>query len=81
VRDAGGKVATAHLRHMNPFPANTGDVVKAYPKVLIPEMNLGQLAMLIRAKFLVDARSFTKVQGLPIFAEDLDEEIRRVLDE
>jgi len=80
-RDAGGKVATAHLRHLNPFPANTGDVVRSYPKVLIPEMNLGQLAMLIRAKFLVDARSFTKVQGLPIFAEDLDEEIRRVLDE
>ena len=49
--------------------------------MLIPEMNLGQLAMLIRAKFLVDAKSFTKVQGLPIFAEDLEEEIRRVLDE
>jgi 2-oxoglutarate ferredoxin oxidoreductase subunit alpha len=81
VRDAGGNVATAHLRHLNPFPANTGDVVGAYPKVLIPEMNLGQLAMLIRAKFLVDAKSFTKVQGLPIFAEDLDEEIKRVLDE
>ncbi len=81
VRAAGGKVATAHLRHLNPFPSNTGDVVKAYPKVLIPEMNLGQLAMLIRAKFLVDARSFTKVQGLPIFAEDLEDEIKRVLDE
>ena len=50
--------------------------MKAYPQVLIPEMNLGQLAMLIRARFLVDARSFTKVQGLPIFAEDLEEEIR-----
>jgi 2-oxoglutarate ferredoxin oxidoreductase subunit alpha len=81
VRAAGGKVATAHLRHLNPFPSNTGDVVKAYPKVLIPEMNLGQLAMLIRAKFLVDAKSFTKVQGLPIFAEDLENEIKRVLDE
>jgi 2-oxoglutarate ferredoxin oxidoreductase subunit alpha len=80
-RAAGHKVATAHLRHLNPFPANTGDVVKAYPKVLIPEMNLGQLAMLIRAKFLVDAISFTKVQGLPIFAEDLEQEILRVLDE
>jgi 2-oxoglutarate ferredoxin oxidoreductase subunit alpha len=81
VRDGGAKVATAHLRHLNPFPANTGDVVTAYPKVLIPEMNLGQLAMLVRARFLVDARSFTKVQGLPIFAEDLEVEIRRVLDE
>ncbi len=81
VRDAGRQVATAHLRHLNPFPSNTGDVVPAYPKVLIPEMNLGQLALLIRAKFLVDARSFTKVQGLPIFAEELEEEILRVLDE
>ena len=81
VREQGRKVATAHLRHLNPFPSNTGEVVKAYPKVLIPEMNLGQLAMLIRAKFLVDAKSFTKVQGLPIFAEDLEEEILRVLDE
>jgi 2-oxoglutarate ferredoxin oxidoreductase subunit alpha len=81
VRVAGRKVATAHLRHLNPFPANTGDVVKAYPKVLIPEMNMGQLSMLIRAKFLVDAISFTKVQGLPIFADDLEQEILRVLDE
>jgi 2-oxoglutarate ferredoxin oxidoreductase subunit alpha len=81
VRASEGKVATAHLRHLNPFPANTGEVVRAYRTVLIPEMNLGQLAMLIRAKFLVDAKSFTKVQGLPIFAEDLEEEIRRVLDE
>jgi 2-oxoglutarate ferredoxin oxidoreductase subunit alpha len=81
VREQGRKVATAHLRHLNPFPSNTGEVVKAYPKVLIPEMNLGQLALLIRAKFLVDATSFAKVQGLPIFAEDLEEEILRVLDE
>jgi 2-oxoglutarate ferredoxin oxidoreductase subunit alpha len=81
VRASGGKVATAHLRHLNPFPANTGEVVRAYRTVLIPEMNLGQLALLIRARFLVDAKRFTKVQGLPIFAEDLEEEIRRVLDE
>ena len=50
------RVAAAHLRHLNPFPANTGEVVRRYPKVLIPEMNLGQLAMLIRGRFLVDAR-------------------------
>jgi 2-oxoglutarate ferredoxin oxidoreductase subunit alpha len=81
VRDGGRQVATAHLRHLNPVPSNTGDVVRAYDTVLIPEMNSGQLALLIRAKFLVDARSFTKVQGLPIFAEDLEREITRVLDE
>jgi 2-oxoglutarate/2-oxoacid ferredoxin oxidoreductase subunit alpha len=81
VRDGGEKVASAHLRHLNPFPANTGEVVRAYPKVLIPEMNLGQLSVLIRARFLVDAKSFTKVQGLPIFAEDLEREIESVLHE
>ena len=80
-RANGQKVATAHLRHLNPFPANTGEVVRKYPKVLIPEMNMGQLAALIRAKFLVDAQSYTKVQGLPIFAEELEREIARVLDE
>jgi 2-oxoglutarate ferredoxin oxidoreductase subunit alpha len=80
-RAAGRKVATAHLRYLNPFPANTGDVVRRYPKVLIPEMNMGQLAALIRAKFLVDAQSYAKVQGLPIFAEELEREITRMLDE
>jgi 2-oxoglutarate ferredoxin oxidoreductase subunit alpha len=79
-REAGHKIATAHLRHLNPFPANTGDVVTSYPNVLIPEMNMGQLAMLMRARYLIDAVSFTKVQGLPIFAEDLEQEILRVLD-
>ena len=80
-RAEGRSVATAHLRHLNPFPANTGDVVRAYRKVLIPEMNMGQLAALIRARYLVDAQSYTKVQGLPIFAEELEHEIARVLDE
>jgi 2-oxoglutarate ferredoxin oxidoreductase subunit alpha len=80
VRERGGKVAAAHLVHLNPFPANTGDVVRAYRRVLIPEMNLGQLALLIRGRFLVDAGSFTKVQGLPIFAEELEREILRVLE-
>ena len=81
VRLAGRQVAAAHLRHLNPFPANTGEVVHRYPKVLIPEMNLGQLSLLIRARFLVDARGFNKVQGLPIVAEELEQEILRVMDE
>ena len=80
-RADGRSVATAHLRHLNPFPTNTGEVVRAYRKVLIPEMNMGQLAALIRARYLVDAASYTKVQGLPIFAEELEHEITRVLDE
>ena len=79
VRDQGKKVATAHLLYLNPFPSNIAEVVRRYPKVLIPEMNSGQLALLIRGRFLVDAQSFTKVQGLPIFAEDLEREILKVM--
>jgi 2-oxoglutarate ferredoxin oxidoreductase subunit alpha len=71
VRAAGESVATAHLRHLNPFPANTGEVLKRYEKVLIPEMNLGQLALLIRAKYLVDAISYDRVRGLPFKAAEL----------
>ena len=73
-------MATAHLRHLNPFPANTGEVVRGFRRVLIPEMNMGQLATLIRARYLVDAQSYTKIQGLPIFAEELEPEIVRLLD-
>jgi len=76
-REAGHKVATAHLVHINPLPRNTGDVVAAYRKVLIPEMNLGQLAMIVRSKFLVDADSFAKVQGQPILTHELEDEIAR----
>jgi 2-oxoglutarate ferredoxin oxidoreductase subunit alpha len=71
VRRKGGKVAQAHLRHLNPFPANTGDVLRAYDRVLVPEMNLGQLAMLVRAKYLVDAVTYNQVRGLPFKAEEL----------
>jgi 2-oxoglutarate/2-oxoacid ferredoxin oxidoreductase subunit alpha len=81
VRSAGKSVATAHLYHLNPFPRNTGEVVTRYRRVLIPEMNRGQLALLIRGRYLVDARSFTKVQGQPIFAEELEAEIVRTMSE
>jgi len=80
VREDGGRVAQAHLRHLNPLPANTGDVVRRYSRVLIPEMNLGQLALLIRAKFLVDAISFTRVRGLPFKSDELTDAIRDVLE-
>jgi 2-oxoglutarate/2-oxoacid ferredoxin oxidoreductase subunit alpha len=72
VRNAGHKVATAHLRQLEPFPANTGEVVRAYPKVLVPELNSGQLLSLLRDKFLVDAIGYNKVEGLPILAEELE---------
>ena len=57
VRNAGAAVAQAHLRHLNPFPANTGEVLRRYDRVLVPEMNLGQLALLLRAKYLVDVHA------------------------
>jgi 2-oxoglutarate ferredoxin oxidoreductase subunit alpha len=75
VRKRGGKVARAHLYHLNPLPRNTGEVVRAYDKVLVPETNTGQLVKVIRAEYLVDAQSYTKVEGLPIFAEELDDAI------
>ena len=75
VRNAGKPVATAHLRHLNPLPTNTGDVLRSYRKVIVPEMNMGQLVKIIRAEFLVDADSVTKVEGLPFFAEELEREI------
>ena len=71
VRADGGKVAQAHLRHLNPFPANLGEVLRRYDRVLIPEMNLGQLALLVRGRFLVDAVSYNRVRGLPFKAEEL----------
>jgi 2-oxoglutarate/2-oxoacid ferredoxin oxidoreductase subunit alpha len=75
VRTAGRKVAVAHLHHLNPLPRNTGEVVRSYRKVIVPEMNMGQLVKIIRAEFLVDADSVTKVEGLPFFAEELEREI------
>jgi 2-oxoglutarate ferredoxin oxidoreductase subunit alpha len=71
LRGAGGKVAQAHLRNLNPFPANLGTVLKSYRRVIVPEMNLGQLAHLLRAKYLVDAISYNQVTGLPFKAEQL----------
>ncbi|GAA3475949.1 2-oxoacid:acceptor oxidoreductase subunit alpha [Streptomyces yanii] len=79
VRAAGRPVAQAHLRHLNPFPANLGDVLRAYDKVLIPEMNLGQLATLVRARYLVDAISFNRVCGLPLKAAELAAAIEDVI--
>lgn len=78
VRNQGVEVAHAHLRHLNPFPSNTGDVLKKYDKVLIPEMNLGQLGLLIRAKYLVDAIGFNQVRGLPFKTQELVDAIKDV---
>jgi 2-oxoglutarate ferredoxin oxidoreductase subunit alpha len=79
VREAGGNVAQAHLSYLNPFPKNTGDVVSRYEKILVPEMNLGQLLKLVRAEFLVDAVGYNHVRGLPFRSSELAEAIEGML--
>ena len=74
-REAGHAVATAHLRHLNPLPPGTGDVLRSFDRVLVPEMNAGQLALLLRGRFLVDVESFSKVEGQPLFAAEIQREI------
>jgi 2-oxoglutarate ferredoxin oxidoreductase subunit alpha len=80
VRLAGGSVAQAHLRHLSPFPANLGDVLAAYDKVLVPEINLGQLALLLRGRFLSDVISYNQVRGLPFSASELAGVIQDVIE-
>ncbi|MFF2844853.1 2-oxoacid:acceptor oxidoreductase subunit alpha [Streptomyces sp. NPDC058001] len=80
LRKEGGKVAQAHLRHLNPFPGNLGEVLRRYEKVVIPEMNLGQLATLIRAKYLVNAHSYNQVNGMPFKAEQLATALKEAID-
>ena len=78
VRARGHRIAHVHLRHLNPFPKNLGELVRRYPHVLVPEMNLGQLSRLLRAEFLVDAKCVSKVQGVPFTAGELE---KAILDE
>jgi 2-oxoglutarate ferredoxin oxidoreductase subunit alpha len=80
VRRGGRKVAHAHLRYLNPFPRNTGEVLRRYDKVLVPELNLGQLLQLVRAEFLVDAAGYNRVRGLPFRASELQEAIEAMVD-
>ena len=79
LQGTGRSIAHAHLRYLNPFPANTGDVLKAYKRVLIPEVNLGQLSMLIRARYLIDAVGYNRVRGKPFRIAELEAEAERVL--
>jgi 2-oxoglutarate/2-oxoacid ferredoxin oxidoreductase subunit alpha len=74
-REQGLKLATAQVRHLNPLPDNLEQVLRSYERVLVPEMNMGQLSRLLRAEFLVDVESYTKVDGLPIFTRDVMEQV------
>jgi len=78
-REQGLKLATAHVRHLNPMPGNLEQVLRGYARVLVPEMNMGQLVKILRAEYLVDCESYTKVDGLPIFTRDvMDQILKRV---
>ncbi len=80
VRKEGRAVAQVHLRHLNPFPANLGTILKSYSHVVVPEMNLGQLTMLLRAKYLVDVQSYSRVRGLPISLSELATDLIDIID-
>jgi 2-oxoglutarate/2-oxoacid ferredoxin oxidoreductase subunit alpha len=77
VREEGHPVAQAHLRNLNPFPSDLGDLLARYESVIVPEMNLGQLSMLLRAKYLVDVKGYNQVRGLPLRAAELAEAITK----
>jgi 2-oxoglutarate ferredoxin oxidoreductase subunit alpha len=80
VRRSDRSIAHAQLRHLNPFPRNAGEVLRRYDKVLIPEMNLGQLLKLVRAEFLVDAHGYNRVSGVPLRATELADAIEALID-
>ncbi|MGH3472424.1 MAG: 2-oxoacid:acceptor oxidoreductase subunit alpha [Nocardioidaceae bacterium] len=81
VRNEGHRIAQAHLRHLNPFPANLGEVLAGYRRVVVPEMNLGQLALLLRAKYLVDVIGYNQVRGLPFKAAELADVLTTTIEE
>jgi 2-oxoglutarate ferredoxin oxidoreductase subunit alpha len=78
-RDRGRSVAHAHLRYLNPFPRNLGRLLDRYSRVLVPELNGGQLAMMLRARFLVDVVSFSKIQGRPFTVAEIEDKVEEVL--
>ncbi|HEX3088734.1 MAG TPA: 2-oxoglutarate ferredoxin oxidoreductase subunit alpha, partial [Ilumatobacteraceae bacterium] len=78
-RRRGVKVAWVHLTHVNPLPSNLGEVLKKYPRVIVPELNLGQMCNIIRANYLIDAKSVSKVAGLPFTARELEDAIEGAL--
>jgi 2-oxoglutarate ferredoxin oxidoreductase subunit alpha len=78
-RAKGHRIGHVHLRHLNPLPKNLGDVIGRYDKVLVPEMNMGQLLLILRAKYLVDAQGYNKIQGKPFKQSEIEQKIEEVL--
>ncbi|HEV8376978.1 MAG TPA: 2-oxoglutarate ferredoxin oxidoreductase subunit alpha, partial [Candidatus Polarisedimenticolia bacterium] len=79
LREEGAPVSSAHLRYLNPFPRNLGDVLQRFETILIPELNLGQLRLLVRARYLVDAVGLNKVQGKPFKVSEITRKIDALL--
>ena len=79
-RAQGRHIGHVHLRYLNPFPRNLGDILKRYKQVLVPEMNMGQLAMVLRAKYLIDAQGYNKIQGKPFKQAEIEQKIEEMLD-
>jgi 2-oxoglutarate ferredoxin oxidoreductase subunit alpha len=79
LQEAGHAVSHAHLRYLRPFPSNLGELLKNYEKVLVPEINNGQLVKIIRDEFMVDARAYNKIMGVPITKTELVKEISQLL--
>jgi 2-oxoglutarate ferredoxin oxidoreductase subunit alpha len=80
MREKGHRIGHVHLRYLNPLPRNLGEILKRYKKILVPEMNMGQLSMILRAKFLVDAESYGKIQGKPFKQSEIEAKIEELLD-
>ena len=80
VNGGAAKVAHVHLRYLNPFPENLGDIVAGYPMVLVPELNRGQLSRLLRAEYLIPALSYPKIEGIPFKASEISTKILEILD-
>ena len=78
-REKGRSIGHVHLRHLNPLPRNLGEVIKRFKKVLVPEMNMGQLLMILRAKYLVDAQGYNKIQGKPFKTSEIENKIEQML--
>ena len=79
-RDRGLDVSHAHVKYINPFPRNLADLLKRFERVLVPEINLGQLVKVLRSEFLVPAESFPKIKGLPFKIEEIEDKIRQLME-
>jgi 2-oxoglutarate ferredoxin oxidoreductase subunit alpha len=80
MRERGHKIGHVHLRHLNPFPRDLGEILRRFTRVLVPELNLGQLVKMIRARYLIDAKSYPKIQGQPFKEAEIVEAIRAQLE-